>query len=944
MKDFLKKVYPHLLALFVFAIITSIFFSPMFSGYSINQEDIKKSRGMSQSIKNHRMMYDEDPLWADNMFSGMDAIQISADKSSTPILFIDKLLTLSFPGGIGFFFILFIGFYILLMTLKVDPLIAIIGCVAFAFTSYLIILLIAGHNAKIHAVAFMPAMLAGLILVMRNKKLLGAALFSLFFALQLNANHFQITFYSAFVLLAFGLYYLYQELEGKRGQKLLIGIGAIIVGATISFFVHSWIPMAIAGMLAVGYEAVKSQRFRSFLIRPLIIILAAGVGIMANYVNIVVTKEYSELTQRGASEISINSDGSQMERTEAGLSTDYILSWSYGKAETLNFLIPNLKGGSSFDALLDNKEHRKIVQTSSNRELISLLEAYKKNDPQKMGVRHYWGEQPGTAGPTYIGAIILLLFVLGMVFIKSRLKWAILSVTIMAILLAWGSNLKWLSDIFIEYLPLYNKFRSVTMILVIAQMTFPLLAMLYLKEVLENKEKLAERVNMKRLNISGGIFLATILLVAVLGLNLLSFNSPSELGQLASLDGDNYSFYEKAFEGLADVRKDIFLKDVARSFFLALLAFIFVWLYLKGKVNKMVMIAGLFALVTFDMVGVGKRFVNNEKRGKNYVKWIPDIKLQFPYPAYTSEQVIFDAEKVGITGLDEKIDKMESALKKRHNTKKLSASQQMTAQLGVIGQNTNFRVYELGNSFNSTRTSFYHKSVGGYHAAKFKRYQNIIEFHLAAEQNEAIKGLSAGNFESVKTPVINMLNVKYYLYPQQNPSGAVSDYLALPNPNGNGPVWFINELQRKDSPNDEILSLKDLNTKTTAVINNSQFAGLSNTYSADGNIEMTEYQSNHITYKSNTQVKQYAVFSEIYYKNGWNAFIDGQEVSHNQVNFILRGLEVPAGDHVIEFKYQPVTFINGLKIQAFFSYFIVIMVLVALFFEFKPGTKKQILV
>lgn len=819
----LKKYLPYILAIVIFATINIIQFSPMFSGKALVQGDIVRYKGMSQEATEFRNTFQEEPLWTNSMFGGMPAYQVSITYPNNLVNYVDKAFHFFLPHPSGYIFLYFVGFFILLLCLEINPWLAIVGSLAYGFSSYFFIILEAGHNSKANAIGYLAPLLGGVILLLKDKKWLGFAVTTLFMALELNANHVQISYYGFILIgIVFLVYFLY-AFKNKTVKTYLMAIG-IFTGATI-------------------------------------------LSILPNSGNLLLTYEYGKFTTRGKTELTIDANlQSNKNKVTSGLDKDYATQWSYGVGETFTFLIPNFKGGSSSTIGMVDKDALKKVDPQM-REQIAQSNAY-------------FGTQPFTSGPVYIGAIVVFLAVLGLFIIKHPIKWALLIATILSILLAWGKNFMPLTSFFLDVVPGYNKFRAVSMILVISELTIPLLAILALDRFIKSAQNnesfnlpfINKSIDIKKALVVSSIVVGGFCLISLFAPNITnSFIPDSEEIQIANQfkqsgasDAQIAQFMPDYLANIEKARVEIFKSDAQRSFIFIALAAIFLFLFLLKKLNKELLMLSLAIFLVADLWPVATRYFND----KNFVP-----KAQYDAPPQKSmadEQILQD-------------------------------------------KSIDYRVLNLSvNTFNDAATSYYHKSIGGYHGAKLKKYQEIIDFHLDKEINEFYDGLNQAaqsdslmNIHMSKLNVLNMLNTKYVIVP------AKDQEIALPNPQANGNAWFVSKMKTVPNADEEIKSLYDLNTKNEAIIQQKNKNNVRDSYSADGKIKLISYQPNHLVYEAEQQQNGFAVFSEIYFPKGWNAYIDGNLTDHTCVNYILRGMEIPAGKHKIEFKFEPKTYKTG---------------------------------
>jgi hypothetical protein len=763
---------PHILVLLIFIAISFIYFSPVLEGKKLDQHDIKTYKGMSKEINDFRDSTGEEALWTNSMFSGMPAYQISVKFKKNLIQYVDKILTLGLPRPVNLLFLYLLGFYILLLTLKVDYRIAFVGSIAFAFSSYFFIIIQAGHMSKAHAIAYLPMVVAAVLYTYRGKMLLGGALTALAVALEVYTNHYQITYYLVLVLLIIGLVQLFKDFKNKN---------------LLDFFKRSGI-LILAALLAAGTSLTRLKT----------------------------TSDYGKESTRGKSELTSNIDN----KTQ-GLDKDYATQWSYGIAESMTLLIPNFYGGSSSSSVLSLEDSKTLdfLKKFKNKKLANSLAQYKSSS--------YWGDQPIVSGPTYAGAIVIFLFILGLLFVKSELRIWLLLATIMSLMLAWGKNFMPLTDFFLDFFPGYNKFRAVSMILIIAEFTIPLLAFIaldkFLSSTIDNKEK--QKPLKLAFYITGGLTLIFALFPSI----FLDFTSENDLNPIAAgvITPDNF------LESLALDRSSLLSTDAWRSFIFIGLTFGILMLYLRNSLKSQYVILIVGTLVVCDMWNVNKRYLNDD----NFVR---KNKVKIPYKPTQADNFILN------------------------------------------DKDPNFRVFNSSvSTFNDASTSYFHKSIGGYHGAKLKRYQELIEFHI-----------SKGNMN-----VLNMLNTKYFISRDGKPQ---LNTAALGN------AWFINNINLVMNADEEIDALKDFDPINTAIVDN-RFSNyiIPNLDNSSSNIKLDIYKPNYLKYSSESTNDGIAIFSEIYYNLGWDAYIDGVKADYFRANYVLRALNIPAGNHIIEFKFQP---------------------------------------
>jgi len=802
----LKFFSTHLVSLLIFIIAALLYFHPVLKGEKLSQSDITQHIGMAKEVNDYRITTGLEPYWAESAFSGMPTYQIGTYFPHDYLSYLDRLIRF-LPRPADYLFLYFLGFYVLLLAFKVDWKLAIMGSLAFGFSTYLMIIFGAGHNAKAHAIAYMPLVIAGVIYVFKKQYLLGFTLTGLATALEIKANHPQMTYYLLFAI-------------------FILGIIELI-------------------------EAIKKKQFTQFTSQSLLIIIAMLLAVGVNSTRLMATKEYSDFSTRGNTELTMNSDGTPKEVT-SGLSKDYITQFSYGISETFNLLVPRYMGGGTVESLDKNSNTYKYV---------SSIASPKQAEGFTKQVYTYWGDQLIVEAPAYIGAVIIFLFFLGIFLVKGKFKHWLVASTVFSILMSWGKNFELLTNFFIDYIPLYNKFRAVSSFQVIAELCIPLLGILAIKEFifskLSKKEKL-EAVK-KAFYVTSGLI--------IIGLfYAISFST------FEGLRDANYSQYEGLLDAVIADRKSLLYSDSFRSLVLISVSFSILWLFLKQHINKTKIIIVFTLLILFDLVQVNLRYVNDD-----------DFRQA------------------------RKIDKPFRA---------------SSADLQIQKDKSHYRVANFtGDPFQDGRTSYFHKSIGGYHAAKMGRYQDLIEFQLGKQNMQ----------------VYNMLNVKYFIIPDNEGKEQMQQ-----NPNNNGNSWFIKDIKYVKSANEEIKALDSLNTKTTVVINEKSLT-TSVSYSKEldslATINLVKYSLNALTYDSNSTKDEFAVFSEIYYKNGWNAYIDGELKPHLNVNYVLRGLEIPAGKHSVEFRFEPKVIQTGSTISLLSYVFLLLIPLGWFFYDKNKATQ-----
>ena len=801
----MKKLLPDLIAILAFVLLSFAYFFPAdIENRILFQHDTAAGAGAGQEVKEYYEQTGERSRWTNSLFGGMPMYQIAPSYDSTKSLqWVQKAYQLFLPDYVCLTFMLMLGFYILLRVFGIPVWLAGLGGIMWAFSSYFFILISAGHIWKFITLAYVPPTIAGIVLAYRGKLLWGGILTALFVALQITSNHVQMSYYFFFVILFF-------------------------VGA---YFEKAW----------------RTKTLPQFFKASAVLIVAALVGIAANVSNLYHTYAYSKETMRGKSELVQTGDAAK--QTSSGLDRDYITQWSYGIDETLTLLVPNFKGGAS--AALSQSE---TAMSKANPMYSSLYGS----------LTQYFGTQPMTSGPVYVGAFVLFLFVLGCFIVKGPLKWALIGATFFSIVLSWGKNFMPLTDFFIDYVPLYNKFRAVSSILVIAEFTIPLLAIFALKRLLEEPEILKQEK--KPLGISLLLTAGIALLLAVAPGSIGSGYVPAQEAQMLQNAVNQQMIPANELSGilanLGEMRAELVSSDALRSFIIIGIGCSLLWLYASGKLRSSLTIAGITILCLADMWGVNKRYLND-------AQFVPhSIRTETFTKTNTDELILQD------TSLD-------------------------------------YRVLNFATStFDDNNTSYWHKSVGGYHPAKLRRYQEMIEHHISPEMQAAYKAIATagGEMDSVdanKFRILNMLNTKYFIFP----AGQQRQTVPILNPHAYGNAWIVNKVQYVNNANEEIDALDSIIPTETAVVDarfKDVLKGATESYKDSlSSIRLTSYAPNRLTYETNNAQDGIAVFSEIYYPDGWHVTIDGQPAELARADYILRTMYVPAGQHTIEMRFDP---------------------------------------
>lgn len=953
LKHFFTKNWMHLLAVLLMFILTTAYFNMQMSGYDLKQHDIEQFNGAAHEIQDYREKTGEQPLWTNSMFGGMPASQISVVYDGNFIKRgLDGFLT-AFPAPAGIVFLYMFGFYILMLCLRVNPWVGLLGAIAFGFSSYDIIIIQAGHNSKALAVAFMAPVVGGFLLAYQRSLKWGIILSALFMAVELAVNHLQITYYLAFLLLALGLVMLIETIRKKTYKHFLL---------------------ATAGLLGAY--------------------LIAGA---VNYGNISMTNDYAKNTIRGGNDLQLQPDGTTDQKAgDEGLDAEYITHWSYGIGESFTLVSPYVKGGGS--AALGNSPFAEKVES---------MDLTTEEINAAMNSNVYWADQPGTSGPVYIGAIVIFLALLGMVFLKTPVKWALLAVAVLALALSWGKNFMGLTQFFIDHVPGYNKFRAVTILMILVELCIPIIGVLFLDLLIREREQLKARRT--TFLITSGAMLVFLIGLLVVGLGdgymsqpereqlanyeagirqQISTMDPAQLLSQFQVDVNNqaqvdefvalqYKNTQASFDTIKKVRASIYTSSMSRSILFVLFAAGLIALIFYSNVKAEIVVIGLIVLVSLDLIPVAWNYLGSQEEGSGYKFWAEKGNSDYPISASTADLAILDNEVAQNPALKSVIEKAGRAGAMKADDLGLSGSEKRRVEdayrFSALNASTNYRVYDVGGNFSSATASYLHKSLGGYHGAKLRNIQNVFEHHISASNNR----------------VFDMLNVKYFI--QQGAQGPQ----ATPNPTALGNAWLVRKVETQNTPDEEIRALgtrfeltndgqgtlvvngkatksaiiygreklqyvlqndsirvplansmtegmealfvMDANGKTNlipkqtmqldtaksflrlvamkvthefkpqeqAVMLKSEAQKLSGIqFSGEGNIRMTSYAPNKITYTADVKGSQLAVFSEIYYPEGWTATIDGKEVPILKVDYLLRGLELKDGKHKIEFSFD----------------------------------------
>ena len=817
-KTNLRSLTPHLVALLLFIVIAFAYFLPVIEGKELVAHDTDSWRSMAQETIEYNKSHDDVTLWTNSMFGGMPNYQISMVQPNNVLQYVEKVI-MSFPRPVSNVFLYLICFYILLLSFGLKPWQAIAGAIGFTFASYNFIVIAAGHNSKAITIAYVAPLIGAVFLAFREKRFLGAVLTAFFLSLAIRANHIQILYYTLIILFFFAIVEFIFSIREKKFPDFLKSAGVLI----------------IAAIIAVGMNATS----------------------------LLTTYEYSHYTMRGKS----NGLTADTQSSQHGLNKEYITQWSYGVDETLTLLIPDFMGGASTGKLSMKSEtagHLKNlgVPDGQIKQIVTQLPLYR-------------GTQPGTSGPVYLGAIVIFLFVLSFFVVDKKLKWWLVPMIILTMMLSWGKNFMPLTDFFIDYVPMYNKFRAVSMTLFATGFGIALLAFLAMKEVYEgniSKEKLTKSITVSAL-ITGGICLVFALVPSLAG----SFVSPQD----AQFQGD-YAFLK---DTLPPDRQSLLRSDAFRSLVFIILGAFVLWSFVKGFLKKNVSIALLAFFILIDLFPVAKRYLNDDN-----------------FESKRPTQLV----------------------------------QKTPADEAILQDKSQFRILDATvDIFNDATPSYFHKNIGGYHAAKLRRYQELINMQLTGEIGKLFGAFGSATTAESITPVfdslrvMNMLNMKYVIYNKQAPP--------LVNPYHNGNAWFVNNIRIAQDANEEMKLLGEIDTRHELVIDKSLATALPSKITPDSTakISLKSYAPNHLIYSVDTKTDQVAVFSEIYYDKGWKATIDGKEVPYTRVNYLLRAMPLKAGSYDVEFRFAPGSYSTGNLLALISSVLLIIGLATYLFLFFR---------
>ncbi|MBS1668534.1 MAG: YfhO family protein [Bacteroidetes bacterium] len=829
----LKKALPHIIAIAVFLIIAIVYCKPAFDGKVVSQSDVIGWKGMAQQAIEYKEKNGHYPLWSESAFSGMPTYTFAMDATSKiTIGYFFYLLTFGLPAPVYYFFLACLSFYILMQAMRINPWVSIMAAIAYSYSTFDPIIINVGHNTQMLAIGYAPGIVAALLLIFQKRYLLGTAILAIFFGLQVGTQHLQIAYYT------------------------LIILGFI----SIAYFVYSW----------------QQKELKTFFIGIVFAILGGGLGFATYAVSMLPLQEYAKETKRGGKS-ELEHDKSDINKTKGGLTKDYAFQWSYGIGETLTLIAPNVYGGGSAGRLIS--DNSKFAEKATE---IGMPEDYAL---QSANVYAYWGNQPNTAGPVYLGAVICFLFIFGLVYVKSWHKWWIVPAAILGIMLAWGKNFPIFNYFMFDHFPFYSKFRAPTQALFIAQLTFPVLAALGIDQLINSKESKDDLWKKYK-----NVLYTTSALLALLVVFYFTADYRSEndarlkegfAGQISQsmargkqptpeIIQQAAQISSGLVKGLQSDRQSLYGSDLIRTIMLIALSAGLIGIYLKGKIKEMILIGGLVVLSSYDLIAEARKYLNDD----NFVE-PADVESSFA-PNAADIQISKDPDK-------------------------------------------NFRVFDFadGNWSQDARASYHHNSIGGYSPAKLGLYQDIIDSQLVK-----------GNMN-----VLNMLNAKYFI--QRNPANG--QYQASMNPNAFGPCWLVKAIKFVNNGNEEMKALDSTDLKDTAIVDKKfeQIIKAQPVYDSTASLVLLENRNDTITYKYKAKTNQFAVFSEVYYDKGWNAYIDGQKAPYCKTDYILRGMPLPTGEHNIEFRFEPAIYKLGNTITVWSSILVYLLLIGAIVAEWR---------
>jgi hypothetical protein len=877
MKQFnIRSILPHLAAVLIFICLIFLYFPELLDRKMLRMDDIEQHKGMSNELADYRERTGEEAIWTNAMFGGMPGYLISVVYHGNLVQYLGKFMRLGLPRPADSMFVLMLGMYFLLLVLKVRPPLAIVGAAAYCFSTYNLLIMEAGHMSKVDGISWIPWVFAGMIMAFHGRTIAGAIVMALFLSLQVKAGHLQVTYYLSFIL---GFYVLAQLVYS-------------LIRKQVPSFARSFAAIALAGIF----------------------------GLLTNISSLYTIYDYGKDSIRGKSELTIKD-----KKDDGGLDKDYALDYSYGIGETFSYMIPNIYGGASNLGLSDQKSALKEAD-EQYRGMISQLPLY-------------WSDT-STTGPFYAGSIICFLFVLGFFLVKGPIRWAILATALFAIVLSWGKNAEGFSVFMLNNFPLYNKFRAVKMTLIITDFLIPLLAILGLNEVVKNPGIIREKQRefIAAFALTGGIsFLFYLMPDTFFSFDYLNSSIANQIRDALQQNGMDQNAMDGWMAGMQNsleaVRIAVFKADALRSFLFILFGAATVWTFSRFRYPAIAMAILTGVLITADIWAVDKRYVNKKD-------FVSVSKGEIPFSPTEADEAVYQMELQANPDLKGKIGSyLQAGSGSRKGKSPKSAAEEAKYRFRGLLANTNYRVLNLtarAGIFNDAGTSFFHKSVGGYSAAKLERYQEFIEFHLDSNIR-SLYGILNGRLpdslmqlEMNKLYALNMLNARYIIYNEKSPP--------LVNKMALGNAWFVQAVKWVKNADQEIMAVKGMKPANEAIVDE-RYAGLLKNWTSapdsNANIKLSSYAPNKLVYSSNAKSQQLAVFSEIYYEKGWKAYLDGQETPHFRANYLLRAMLIPAGKHEIEFRFEPAVYRNTEMISYASSIILLVCSLAFLVYYFR---------
>ena len=847
-----KALLPHIVAVVAFLLLSIIYSKPALEGKVVEQHDVQQWKAMAQQSFEYKEKTGHFPLWTNSMFSGMPAYQIamdSKDNALVSVYYINQAMTLGLPKPAYYLFFCCLGFYFLCVVLGINPWLSIAGGIAYGYCSYDPIIITAGHDTKLLSIAYAPAVLASIQLLFKKRYWIGSIMLIITATALFGQSHQQIAYYLLLMGVIMFIPFLIKTIKEKEFKHL---------GITL--------------LLSIGCSVLS--------------LLTVANGYLPTY-------EYSQETMRGGGSGLTLGTTDKKNKTAGGLDKDYAFRWSYGIGETMTLIVPNAYGGGSSTTFGDDSKVANLLQNTPEIPQNAIQQLYQ-------AASAYWGDQPGTSGPVYIGAFICFLGLAGFILSKNKNKWWLLAITIFGIVLAWGKNLESVNYFLFDHLPLYKKFRAPSMSLVMPQLSVGLMGMLFVGEFMETVDSKVKEEQAKHLK--NFLIIAGATAAVLIGFYLFaSYSNANTLALKKNLENafkGNDGFVKSYMTAWIEDRKALYLKDMLRSLGIIAVAVAALYAYAKKFIKQPIVIGAFILLAMIDLMPIGRR--------------------------YFSEDNFVDA------------DTYEQAYQKYNADLQLDKDTSFYRVLNLAAPNGNGFSLDAGNSFNDAIASYHHNTIGGYHPAKLSIYNDLMEFQLYKE----IQAWAGNPNAKDSFPVLNMLNMKYVIVPDQKDP---KQTMAVPNPYALGNCWFVKEVKFTKNADEEMTSLDHFNPATTAFANErfKSIVGSQPSFDSTASIKFIQNTNDYAKYESNANSNQFAVFSEIYYSQGWNAYIDGKKTDYCKVNYVLRGMPIPAGKHLIEFKFEPYLVGLGEQLAKYSAYLSVLLILLFGFLEWKEYKKRS---